>query len=172
MRIETINQLDRAGFVHRLGAVYENSPWVAGQAWEERPFASRAELHAKMSSAVKLAGPEAQLALIRAHPELARRAKMSEDSVMEQKGAGLDRLTPEELERLENLNQRYRSKFGFPFILAVRGKDKNDILRGLEARLLNTPETEFAEALRQIDQIALFRLEDLIEDPEDLIEDP
>lgn len=164
MRLDAINQLDKEAFVALLGGVFEHSPWVAERSWASRPFASLQALHEAMCFALRQAPATQQITLIRAHPELASRARMSPDSVQEQQGAGLDRLTPEEYERFQQLNRLYREKFGFPFILAVKGKDKNDILQALESRLPNDRETEFETALSQIERIARFRLEALVEE--------
>ena len=103
-----------------------------------------------------------RLALLRAHPDLGTRARMSDASVGEQHGAGLDRLTPEEFDRLQRLNLAYREKFGFPFLFAVKGSTKHDVLAALERRLSAQPEDEFEEALRQVGRIAMFRLQDLL----------
>ena len=103
-----------------------------------------------------------RLALLRAHPDLGTRARMSDASVGEQQGAGLDRLTAEEFDRLQQLNHAYREKFGFPFLFAVKGSTKHDVLAALERRLPSTPEEEFEEALRQVGRIALFRLREFL----------
>lgn len=115
-----------------------------------------------MTSVVDVADEDEQLALLRAHPDLGARARMSEASVGEQQGAGLDRLTPEEFHRLQQLNLAYREKFGFPFLFAVKGSTKHDILAALERRLPADRDEEFSEALQQVYRIALFRLQDLL----------
>ena len=102
------------------------------------------------------------LALLKAHPDLGSRARLSQASTEEQAGAGLDSLNPDEFEQLHRLNAAYRHRFGFPFLLAVKGSTKHDILRALQARMEASPEDEFREALRQVYRIARFRLEDLI----------
>ncbi len=107
-----------------LGWVFEDSPWVAERAWAQRPFASREELHAAMTAEVECATHDEQLALLRAHPDLGARASMSAASAGEQAGAGLDRLTPEEFETLQQFNAAYREKFGFPFLYAVKGSSQ------------------------------------------------
>jgi len=153
--------MDRDAFVRALGGIYENSPWVAEAAWEARPFPSLVELHQAMSKAVRLAGPKRQEALIKAHPELGQRAEslpMSDASRREQASAGLHSLSPGERERLLFLNQRYRERFGFPFIMAVKGATPSLILANLERRLENSAEDELATALAEIDKIALLRL--------------
>ena len=115
-----------------------------------------------MTTAMDHATPDERLTLLRAHPDLGTRARMSDASIGEQHGAGLDRLTPEECDRLQRLNKAYREKFGFPFLFAVKGSTKHDVLAALERRLSAAPEEEFEEALRQVRRIALFRLRELL----------
>lgn len=162
MNLTALNQLSREAFVERLGWVFEHSPWVAEQTWEYRPWPSLEALHQSMVQVVKAAPLEAQLALIRAHPDLGSRVRMAQASVVEQKSAGLDALTPAELERIQRLNRAYTDRFGFPFILAVRGKTKAEIFKAMEERLLNPPDLEFETALEEIYKIARFRLADLL----------
>src|SRR5438105_2848833 len=145
-----LNSLDAAAFVAALGWVFEGSPWVAERAWAARPFASAAALHAALVQAVERASPEEQLALIRAHPDLATRARLSDSSTAEQAGAGLDRLTPEELARFHNLNARYRERFDFPFVVAVRNHTKVSILAEFARRLDHSEPAERATALAEI----------------------
>jgi 2-oxo-4-hydroxy-4-carboxy-5-ureidoimidazoline decarboxylase len=155
-----LNEMSPEAFVGELGAVFEDSPWVAKRAWEARPFGSLDELCAAMNAAVLRADRSEQLALLRAHPDLGTRARIGENSTREQAGVGLDRLTPEEYARLTRSNEEYKRKFGFPFLYAVKGSDKQQIMRALEARLGSDPEAEFDEALRQVFRIARFRLEE------------
>ncbi|WP_333660211.1 2-oxo-4-hydroxy-4-carboxy-5-ureidoimidazoline decarboxylase [Meiothermus cerbereus] len=162
MNLAAINHLSREAFVEQLGWVFEHSPWVAEKAWERRPWASLEALHHSLVQAVQEAPKEAQLALIRAHPDLGSRARMAQASVSEQKGAGLDALTPAEFERIQTLNRAYTDRFGFPFILAVRGKSKAEVFKAMEERLPNPPELEFETALEEIYKIARFRLADLL----------
>ena len=162
--VDTLNALPRDAFVTRLGSIYEHSPWVAERSFEARPFASLEALHAAMQSAMLAATADEQMALIRAHPELAGRlaaAQLTEQSRKEQAGSGLDRVTPKERARMQGLNDRYREKFGFPFIVAVKGMTRQDILAIFERRLGNDPELEFDTAISQIHRIASFRLADL-----------
>jgi 2-oxo-4-hydroxy-4-carboxy-5-ureidoimidazoline decarboxylase len=142
--------------------VFEHSPWVASRAACARPFATKSDLHAAMIRQVELAAREEQLLLLRAHPDLGARARMSEASLGEQAGAGLDRLTRDEFDRFTRLNENYKLKFGFPFLFAVKGSAKLDILAALETRLQSSPACEYAEALRQVYRIAGFRLADYI----------
>jgi len=162
MNLAAINQLSREAFVEQLGWVFEHAPWVAEKAWERRPWDSLEALHRSLVQVVREAPKEAQLALIRAHPDLGSRARMARASVAEQKSAGLDALTPAELERIQTLNRAYTDKFGFPFILAVRGKSKAEVFKAMEERLPNPPELEFETALEEIYKIARFRLVELL----------
>ena len=159
--LDALNHLDQAGFVRALGAVFEDSPWVAERTYPARPFATLDALHAAMVHVVETAGREAQLALIRAHPDLATRVQLSAASTREQVGAGLDRLPPDEYARFLMLNARYRLRFGFPFVIAVRNRTPASILAAFERRLENTVDAEITTALREIAHIARFRLEDL-----------
>ena len=163
MTIDEINSLSRDRFVATLGWVFEHSPWVAERAWKHRPFASLDHLHSAMTGEVERATYEEQSLLLRAHPDLGTRARISTASADEQSGAGLDRLTPEEYRRIQEQNTAYRKKFGFPFLYAVKGGAKYDILRALDQRLKSTPSDEFRQALNQVYRIALFRLQDAIE---------
>ena len=143
-------------------ALFEHSPWV-----EERAGArpSSGDRHADLMAVVHDATPEEQLALIRAHPELAGKAAidrtLTEASAAEQASAGLDRLTEQEFEQFHALNAAYREKFGFPFIICVRLTDKAGILAAMQARLAHDSETEVATAIAQIGEIVRLRLEDL-----------
>jgi 2-oxo-4-hydroxy-4-carboxy-5-ureidoimidazoline decarboxylase len=161
--IAEVNDLSREAFLDRLGKVYEHSPWVAEKVWSERPFASRDQLRERMRTEVENSGEERQLALLRAHPDLGTRARIGELSANEQRRAGLDHLIPEEYKILLELNTRYSRKFGFPFICAVRGLDKEDILAVLMIRLDSSAEVEFSQALWEVHRIAAFRLNDLID---------
>jgi 2-oxo-4-hydroxy-4-carboxy-5-ureidoimidazoline decarboxylase len=163
-----VDRMDRATFVARFGPIFEHSPWVAERAHAHAPFGSLAQLHAAMMDAVDGAATDEQLALIRAHPDLAGRAaragSLTADSAKEQAQAGLDRLTEDEFARFHALNDAYRAKFGFPFIMAVRGAGKTQIMDGFEQRLPNDPDVERRTALEQIGRIGWFRLSDLVED--------
>ncbi len=162
MDMRRLNSLNREDFVDAAGWIFEHSPWVAERAWTRRPFATVDALHLAMVEEVESASPEEQIALLRAHPDLGTRARVSDASSAEQKGAGLDQLTPQEFDRLQRLNAEYRGKNGFPFLFAVRGSTKHDVLQALEQRLDESPEQEYRTALRQVYRIARFRLEDTI----------
>jgi 2-oxo-4-hydroxy-4-carboxy-5-ureidoimidazoline decarboxylase len=162
MTLEDLNASTQEGFVAALGSIFEDSPWAAERAWRHRPFASLEALHQAMMTEVSAASRDEQLGVFRAHPDLGSRARMTAASTGEQSGAGLDRLTPSEFDRLRELNTAYRGKFGFPFLLAVKGSTKHDVLAALSARLPATVDEEFAEALRQVSRIARFRLQDVV----------
>lgn len=162
MTMAEINALDTARFVEQIGWVYENSPWVAERAAGQRPFQSFDDLCNAMNACVKNASPAEQRALLCAHPDLGTRARVSPGSAKEQSGAGLDRLTQLEYDRLLHLNNAWKDKFGFPFLYAVKGSDKFAIMEAMERRLPSSQEEEFAEALHQVFRIARFRLEEIV----------
>ena len=162
MTIGDLNLMDRNDFVAVVGWIFEHSPWVAERAWAARPFAGLHALHTAMVEQVERATKAEQLALLQAHPDLGTRARLSPASTGEQAGAGLDSLTPDEFAQLHRLNSEYRGRFGFPFLLAVKGSTKHDVLRALHVRMEACPEDEFREALRQVYRIAKFRLEDTV----------
>lgn len=149
-------------FVTAFGDVAEHSPWVAETVAQARPFDSRAAMIEAFENAVRSASHEAQLALIRAHPDLATRAKLTADSTREQAGAGLDALSAEELARFTDLNGRYKRRFGLPFIFAVKGATKHQILDAFAARIGNPPDQEFTNALAQVCRILQFRIEERV----------
>jgi OHCU decarboxylase len=160
--------LSRSAFVARYGGVYEHSPWVAERAFDaglSTTEDSPAGLAKRMREIVDSAGAVAWLTLLRAHPELAGKLAidggLTKDSASEQSSAGLDRCTEEEFRRFHVLNAAYRDRFGFPFIIAVRGLTRQQILDAFERRAGNARETELRTALDQVHRIALLRLEDL-----------
>jgi 2-oxo-4-hydroxy-4-carboxy-5-ureidoimidazoline decarboxylase len=167
LTVDEVNYLSEDEFVASFGSLYEHSPWVAEEAWHKRPFGSLMELHGAFLRAMYAAPPERQLALIRAHPDLAGRAaiagELTPESTREQSSAGLDRLTPEEYEALMRLNREYRQKFGFPLIIAVREHTKETILADAAARLQHSRSAEIETALSEIAKIAFLRLQDLVE---------
>lgn len=166
MQLCELNTCDRTTFVAALGGIFEHSAWVAERAYDARPFASLDALHDAMVHAVRNAPETMQLALIRAHPELAGKAavrgELTADSTKEQVGAGLSQCSPEEFARLTALNAAYNAKHGFPFVLAVKGYDRASVLREFARRVENDGSIEFEEALAQIARIARFRLEALL----------
>jgi N-carbamoyl-L-amino-acid hydrolase len=167
--LQDLNSLPTPQFVAALAGIFERSPWIPERVAHARPFSSGLALHAAMRTAVDRASISEQLALIRAHPELAGRAairgELTPESTREQQGAGLAACTPEEFARLHQLNALYTQKFGFPFVLAVKGHNRASVIAALEQRVENTFEHERAVALREIGRIAGFRLADLVEEP-------
>lgn len=164
--VAAVDALSAADFVAAFGDVAEHSPWVAEAAAGMRPFRTRDAMIGAFEAAVAAAPRAAQLALVRAHPDLAGRAAIAgtvaEDSKREQKGAGLDRLSPADFARFTDLNGRYRDRFGFPFIFAVKGATAAMILDAFAERVGNDAETEFRTALAQIARIFRFRIEDRV----------
>ena len=167
MNLAELNDATREEFTVALGPVFEHSPWIAGEAWAARPFASVENVFEAMTAAIAAAAKDMKLALIRAHPDLAGKAAragaLTEHSTREQQGAGLDRLGDEEFERFHRLNAAYRERFGFPFIVAVRLHTKDSILEAFERRLANDEAEEMEEALRNIGLIGRFRLFDMMQ---------
>ncbi|MEC1750991.1 factor-independent urate hydroxylase [Bacillus mojavensis] len=160
--IDDLNQMDRQTLTGTLGSIFEHSAWIAEEAAALRPFSSLSDLHQKMSRFVKAADRKTQLELICKHPRLGTKKTMSASSVKEQQNAGLSKLEQQEYEEFLKLNEDYSQNFGFPFILAVKEKTKQEIRQALLTRLKNKPETEFQQALEEIYRIARFRLEDII----------
>lgn len=157
--------LSEEKFLKLYGGVYEHSPHFAAQVWRTTPrdrLDTVDGLATALKDAVDASGRTAQLALIRAHPDLADRALLSPESVSEQSGAGLDHCSADELADFRRLNAAYKARFGFPFIKAVRGFNRTEILAEFRRRAAADPETEFATALGEIHKIALLRLGDLV----------
>ena len=166
MTLDELNARDHRGFVLALEGIFENSPWVAEAAWIRHPFPTFESLYRALIDAMRSAGEEAQLELIRAHPELSAKVaerKLTGDSRAEQTGAGLDQCSAEEEARLRSFNRAYDERFGFPFVVAVKGLDRAAILARFAERLQRDHATEFEEALQQIERIAWLRLEAKIE---------
>lgn len=162
MSLAELNQSSQDAFVAALDGVFENTPAIAQAAWHQRPFTTLEALHQSLVEVVQSATPNLQLELIRAHPDLGSKTKMAEASIQEQAGAGLDQLTSDEFEQFQVLNQAYRAKFGFPFLIAVRNHTKHTILQAFKSRLQNAPEIEQQQALTEIFQIAWLRLGDRV----------
>jgi 2-oxo-4-hydroxy-4-carboxy-5-ureidoimidazoline decarboxylase len=163
---------DRAAFIQRYGGIYEHSPWVAEQAYEETRRIEDPDCLAEIFARhVDAADRDVKLALIRAHPDLAGKAavgarptgdtlnaELTAASRQEQQSAGIDQCTKEEFEHFQQLNARYKQKFNFPFIMAVRNSNRHEILKAFAERLQNDPHTEFTNAIREIHKIARLRL--------------
>ncbi|MDD1965752.1 2-oxo-4-hydroxy-4-carboxy-5-ureidoimidazoline decarboxylase [Pseudomonas sp. NPDC090203] len=164
----TPSSLTREDFVKAFADIYEHSPWVAEKAYDLGHGSDIDDvdvLHARMSDILLSADHATQLALINAHPDLAGKAavqgQLTEASTNEQAGAGIHQCTAEEFARFTELNDAYKAKFAFPFIMAVKGSNRHQILAAFETRIHNSAQTEFACALAEINKIALFRLQTL-----------
>jgi 2-oxo-4-hydroxy-4-carboxy-5-ureidoimidazoline decarboxylase len=166
LTLQFLNESERAAFVAALGHLFEHSPWVAEETWPKRPFADADALHAALCATMQAAPRERQLALIRAHPDLAGRLaqqkQLTAESTREQASAGLDRLTDAELAEFTRQNDVYKTRFGFPFIICARLNAKAAILDAMNRRVGNPPDTEFATALGEIEKIARLRLNDTL----------
>jgi 2-oxo-4-hydroxy-4-carboxy-5-ureidoimidazoline decarboxylase len=165
LTLTAITAMDKHTFVDTLGDLFEHSPWVAETAWARHPFVSVDALHAAMMTAVRDAAPAQQIAFLRQHPELAgaeaQAGTMTGNSTFEQQGAGLDALSSDEFAELRRLNADYALRHGFPFIIAVLGHSKADILNALRIRTGLDTLREIDEALNQIARITRRRLDAL-----------
>lgn len=177
LTVDHINALTPDEAVAVLGHLFEHSPWIVAETWPQRPFASRVALHRALVETVRQASPERQDALIRAHPDLVGRAALAgtltRESTGEQAAAGLaaGTLTPEEIDAFARDNAAYRERFGFPFVICARENKKERILAGFVARLGNTPEEERQTALHEIGKIAWYRLVDVVDGDDAMMEE-
>lgn len=159
--------MNRAEFMETFGQIFEHSPWIAENVWNDgldRRHDSAAGMHEVMCNEIRRADHEAKLEILRAHPELAcsiARDDMTESSRKEQRRSGLDQCSTEEFAEFQRLNQAYRDKFGFPFILAIKGYQRKQILEIFRKRLEHSPEEEFQAALGQVMKIGLYRLQEI-----------
>ena len=162
LTVAELNEVDSETFVDTLGGIYETSPWVAERASEARPFDSVDEIQETMKRVVQNATREKKLELLRAHPDLGERTKMTDASKKEQASAGLDQLSEEQYEAFQRLNEQYREKFGFPFIMAVKNESTEVIREAMERRVEQSNSAEFQTAIEEVHTIARFRLEELL----------
>jgi 2-oxo-4-hydroxy-4-carboxy-5-ureidoimidazoline decarboxylase len=164
--VAQLNECDRMAFVAALGHLFEHSPWVAERTWSQRPFRDPSQLHAALCATMRAASRDEQLALIRAHPDLAGRLaqqkQLTAESTREQASAGLNQLSDAELAQFQKNNATYLARFGFPFIICARLTNKSAILDAMQSRIGNSPEQEFLTALSEIEKIAQLRLNDLL----------
>ena len=161
--INKINKLSKSEFIKVFANIFENARWIAEELHNQKPFNNFEELSSKMLNIFETATKEKQLRILNAHPDLASKTKinlLTPDSLKEQTSVGLDQCTEEEFNEFGKLNDSYK-KFGFPFILAVKGKTKIEILNNFKKRISSDPETEFDEAIKQVKLIASLRLEEL-----------
>ncbi len=164
--MDEINALSTEAFVARFGFLFEHSPWIVERAAADRPFSDVDAMHAALMQVVADAGNGVQLALLRAHPQLADKVAVAEgltaESAAEQASAGLDQLSPEEFDTFHRRNAAYAGRFGFPFIICVRLTDKAGILAAMAERIRHTPEQERATAMAEVGKIVRLRLEDAL----------
>ena len=161
--INKINKLPQSEFIKLFANIFENTRWIAEELYKQKPFEDFNELSLKMMNIFEMSSKEKKLKILNNHPDLANKAKISSltsDSSKEQKAAGLDQCTEEEFSEFKKLNNTYK-KFGFPFMLAIKGKNKIEILNNFKKRINSEPEVEFNEAVTQVKKIASLRLEDL-----------
>ena len=168
LSLTSLNQLDRDQFVESLGGIFEHSPWVADMVYDSRPFESKTQLHQIMLETVRKSPDFQRMALICNHPELAGKeaaeGTLTDDSQQEQSRAGLDQCSAEQLSLLQSLNHAYREKFEFPFVIAVTGLNKSQIIAAVESRLKNSASVEFDTSIAEIGKIGMIRLNALIDD--------
>ncbi len=161
--INKINKLPESEFIKVFANIFENTRWIAEELYKQKPFGDFNELSSKMMNIFEMSSKEKKLKILNDHPDLGKKTKvgsLTADSLKEQKNAGLDQCTKEEFNEFKKLNDAYK-KFGFPFILAVKGKSKIEILNSFRTRINSKPQIEFEEAIRQVKKIANLRLEDL-----------
>jgi 2-oxo-4-hydroxy-4-carboxy-5-ureidoimidazoline decarboxylase len=166
LTLADLNKSDCAAFGSTLGHLFEHSPWVAEETWPRRPFRDATHLHLELCTTLRAAPRDRQLALIRAHPDLAGRlaiaGQLTAESTQEQASAGLDQLAAAERAEFEKLNEAYRARFGFPFVICARLNERSAILAAMCERHLNSPNEEIAAALAEIEKIAWLRLQDIL----------
>lgn len=166
MDLEILNQHDQKAFTTALREIFEHSPWIPHATWERKPFSSIESLHASLCETLAVADESRKLELIRAHPDLAGKlaisGELTEFSTAEQQSAQLDQLTPEQFDKITKLNESYKTKFQFPFIICVKDHTQSSIFQNFEERVNNDSDSELQAALKQICRIAWYRLNDLL----------
>ena len=161
--IDRVNKLSKSGFISIFGNVFEKTEWIAQKCYDSKPYKNFEELFSKMMEIFENTNKENHIKILNAHPDLAVEKKLTEDSKNEQKIASLNQCTNEEFIEFKKLNEEYKKKFGFPFILAVKGNNKEEILNSFRQRITNNINLEFEEAKKQVKKIANFRLIKIIE---------
>ena len=160
--IDKFNKLSKAEFISIFGNIFEKTEWVAERCYESKPYNNLDELVSKMMKIFENIEKERLLEILNSHPDLAVEKKLTKDSKNEQKNASLNQCTDEEFVEFKKLNEEYKKKFGFPFIVAVKGKNKEEILNSFRQRITNNINLEFEEAKKQVKKIASFRLGEII----------
>ena len=161
-KIEKFNKLSKTEFISIFGNIFEKTEWIAEKCYDLKPYNNLDELVLKMMEIFESAKKEKHLEILNSHPSLAVEKKLTDDSKNEQKGANLNQCTEEEFVEFKKLNKEYKKKFGFPFIIAVKGKNKEEILNNFRQRIINDINLEFEEAKKQVKKIANFRLGEII----------
>ena len=160
--VDKVNNLRKSDFISIFGNVFEKTQWIAEKAYDSKPYKNFEELFSKMMEIFENSKKERHLEILNAHPDLAIEKKLTEDSKNDQKNASLNQCTDEEFVEFRKLNNEYKKKFGFPFIIAVKGKNKEEILNNFRKRLTNNINLEFEEAKKQVKKIASSRLSEII----------
>ena len=160
--IDTFNKLNKSEFLSIFGNVFEKTEWIAEKCYDSKPYNNVQELVNKMMEVFENSIKEKHLKILNSHPDLAVKKKLTKESENEQANANLNQCTNEEFEEFNKLNEKYKKKFGFPFIIAVKGKNKNEILNIFRQRITNNINLEFEEAKKQVKKIATFRLSEII----------
>ena len=160
--IDKVNKLNKSDFISIFGNVFEKTEWIAQKSYDSKPYKNFEELFSKMMEIYENSNKESHIKILNAHPDLAIEKRLTEDSKNEQQNASLNQCTNEEFLEFKKLNEEYKKKFGFPFITAVKGKNKEEILNSFRQRITNNINLEFEEAKKQVKKIASFRLSEII----------
>ena len=160
--IDKVNKLNKSDFISIFGNVFEKTEWIAQKSYDSKPYKNFEELFSKMVEIFENSNKESHIKILNAHPDLAIEKRLTEDSKNEQQNASLNQCTNEEFLEFKKLNEEYKKKFGFPFITAVKGKNKEEILNSFRQRITNNINLEFEEAKEQVKKIASFRLSEII----------
>ena len=160
--IDKVNKLSKSDFISIFGNVFEKTEWIAQKSYDLKPYKNFEELFSKMIEVFENIEKEKHLEILNAHPNLAVEKKLTRDSKKEQKNSSLNQCTEKEFLEFKKLNEEYKKKFGFPFIIAVKGKNKEEILNSFRQRITNNINLEFEEAKKQVKKIASFRLSEII----------
>ena len=160
--IDKVNKLNKSDFISIFGNVFEKTEWIAQKSYDSKPYKNFEELFSKMVEIFENSNKESHIKILNAHPDLAIGKRLTEDSKNEQQNASLNQCTNEEFLEFKKLNEEYKKKFRFPFIIAVKGKNKEEILNSFRQRITNNINLEFEEAKKQVKKIASFRLSEII----------
>ena len=160
--IDKVNKLSKSDFISIFGNVFEKTEWIAQKSYDSKPYKNFEELFSKMMEVFENSNKESHIKILNVHPDLTVEKKLTKDSKKEQKNASLNQCTEKEFLEFKKLNEEYKKKFGFPFIIAVKGKNKEEILNSFRQRITNNINLEFIEAKKQVKKIAIFRLSEII----------